>query len=95
MFDLAVGFAIAGILMICEYYICTRLKNPLWGGIIPVLILIGTIWIFVTGKVPLELKTVSPFIICNSIFFGEWDNGRKKYLERKKTEMDKMKAKDI
>lgn len=95
MFDLAIGFAIAGILMICEYYICTRLKNPIWGGIIPVLILIGTIWIFVTGKVPLELKTIFPFIICNSIFFSEWDNGRKKYLERKKTEMDKMKAKDI
>ncbi len=95
MFDLAIGFAIAGVLMTAEYFICTRLNNALWGGIIPVLILIGTVWIFAAGKVPLELKTIFPFIICNTIFFGEWDNGRKKYSERKKNEMDKMKAKDI
>ena len=62
MFDLAVGFAIAGILMVVEYFICTRLNNALWGGIIPILILIGTVWIFVSGKVPLEIKTIFPFI---------------------------------
>ncbi|MDC7291439.1 hypothetical protein NXH76_27030 [Blautia schinkii] len=84
MLDLAVGFAIAVILMVIEYLVCTRLNNALWGGIIPILILIGTVWIFASGKVPLEIKTILPFIICNSIFFGEWDNGRKKYSERKK-----------
>ena len=95
MFELSIGFAIAGILMVLEYLICTKLENPLWGGIIPLLILIGTIWIFASGRVPFELKTVFPFVICNSIFLGEWDNGRKKYVEKKKEEMNKMRAKDI
>ena len=40
MSTLIIGFAIAAVLMIAEYLLCTKLKNPLWGGIIPVLILV-------------------------------------------------------
>ena len=43
MMELVVGFAIAAVLLIAEYLLCTKLKSPLWGGIIPVLILAGTI----------------------------------------------------
>ena len=45
MIDLIIGFVIAGVLFVVEYFLCVKLKNPLWGGIIPMLILIGTIWI--------------------------------------------------
>lgn len=31
MIDLIIGFAVAGILFITEYILCTKLKNPLWG----------------------------------------------------------------
>ena len=36
MIELVVGFAIAAVLLIAEYLLCTKLKSPLWGGIIPV-----------------------------------------------------------
>ena len=50
MFELVIGFIVATILFIAEYLLCTKLKSPLWGGIIPVLILAGTIWIFATER---------------------------------------------
>lgn len=84
MFELSIGFAIAGILMVLEYLICTKLENPLWGGIIPLLILIGTIWIFASGRVPFELKTVFPFIICNSVFLENGIMAERNMTKRKK-----------
>ena len=50
MFDLLIGFIIAIALLIAEYFLCTKLKSPLWGGIIPILILVGTIWVFAGGR---------------------------------------------
>jgi len=95
MFNLAVGFAIAGVLFIIEYLLCTKLKNPLWGGIIPVLILTGTIYIFASGRVPLTLRNVFPFVVANTIFWGDWGTGRETYKKLQQIEMDRMKAKDI
>ena len=37
------GCAIALAMRVAEYLLCTRLKSPLWGGIIPCLILGVTI----------------------------------------------------
>lgn len=70
MIDLIIGFVIAGILFVAEYFLCVKLKNPLWGGIIPILILIGTIWIFASGRVPLTVRNVFPFVIANTIFLA-------------------------
>lgn len=95
MIDLIIGFVVAGTLMILEYILCTRLKNPLWGGIIPMLILIGTILIFTSGKVPLTTKYLFPFVVVNTLFFGDWGTGRDKYNKLQQAEMNKMKAKDI
>ena len=68
MLTIVIGFIIAIILMAVEYILCTRFKNPLWGGIIPMLILIGTVCIFTAEIVPFELHYVFPFIILNTIF---------------------------
>lgn len=46
MIELAIGTAIAFALMAAEHLLCTKLKSPLWGGIIPLLLLVGTIWLF-------------------------------------------------
>lgn len=43
MSELLIGFIVAAILLIAEYLLCTKLESPLWGGIIPALILVGTI----------------------------------------------------
>lgn len=95
MFALVVGFVIAAVLLIAEYLLCTKLRSPLWGGIIPVFILAGTIWIFASGRIPLETRYLFPFVILNTLFFGDWGTGRDKYQKIKQAEMERMKAKDI
>ena len=69
MIELVVGFVIAAVLLIAEYILCTKFKSPLWGGIIPVLILAGTIWIFASGRIPLETRYLFPFVILNTLCF--------------------------
>lgn len=95
MFELVIGFAIAAVLLITEYLLCTKLKSPLWGGIIPVLILVGTIYLFVGGRIPLETRYLFPFVILNTLFFGDWGTGRDKYRKIKQAEMELMKVKDF
>ena len=95
MIELVVGFVIAAVLLIAEYLLCTKLESPLWGGIIPVFILAGTIWIFASGRIPLETRYLFPFVILNTLFFGDWGTGRDKYRKIKQAEMECMKAKDI
>lgn len=95
MIDLVIAFAIAGILLIIEYLLCTKLKSPFWGGIIPILILAGTIYVFASGRIPLTTKTIFPFVVVNTIYWLDWAGGREKYKKLQQAEMDKMKAKDI
>ena len=75
MIELVVGFAIAAVLLIAEYLLCTKLKSPLWGGIIPVLILAGTIWVFASGKIPLETRYLFPFVVLNTLFLEIGEQG--------------------
>lgn len=93
--SLMIGFVVAGVLLIAEYIFCTKFRNPLWGGMIPMLILIGTIFIFASGKIPFTTRNLFPFVIVNTLFFGDWGTGRDKYKKLQQAEMDKMKAKDI
>lgn len=95
MFDLMIGFVITIVLFIVEYLLCTRMKSPLWGGIIPVFILAGTIFAFASGKVPLEIRYLFPFVVLNTLFFGDWGTGREKCKKLRQDEMERMKAKDI
>ena len=95
MIGLVVGFAIAAVLLIAEYLLCTKLKSPLWGGIIPVLILAGTIFLFASGRIPSETKYLFPFVILNTLFFGDWGTGRDKYKKIRQAELERMKAKDM
>lgn len=95
MSTLVIGFAGAAVLMIAEYLLCTKLKNPLWGGIIPMLILTGTVFLFASGKIPFTRNNLFPFVIVNTIFLLDWGTGRDKYKKIQQSEMDKMKAKDI
>lgn len=95
MIQLVVSFVIAGMLLIAEYYLCTKLKNPLWGGIIPLLILVGTVVILASGQVPLDRSNIFPFVILNTLFFGDWATGREKRKALQQAELDKMRARDM
>lgn len=93
--ELIVGFVIALALLLAEYFLCTKMRSPLWGGIIPCLILAGTIWIFASGAIPLEMQRVFPFFILNTLFFSDWGTGRDKYKKLRQEEMECMRAKDM
>ena len=93
--ELIVGFVIALALLLAEYFLCTKMKSPLWGGIIPCLILAGSIWIFASGAIPLEMQRVFPFFILNTLFFSDWGTGRDKYKKLRQEEMERMRAKDM
>ena len=95
MIDLIVAFVIAGVLLIAEYLLCTKLKNPLWGGIIPIFILAGSICAFASGRIPLTTKTIFPFVVVNTIYWLDWAGGREKRKKLQQAGMEKMKAKDI
>ena len=93
--ELLAGFAIALVLMVAEYLLCTKMKNPLWGGIIPGLILAGSVCVFASSAVPLELRYTFLFVILNTVFFGDWGTGRDKYQKMQQKEIEYMRAKDL
>ena len=61
---LVVGFVIAAVLLTAEYLLCTKLENPLWGGMIPLFLLAGTVWLFCQRKNPFGNKVCIP--LCYS-----------------------------
>jgi hypothetical protein len=91
---LAMGLGISAVLIVVENKLA-KLENPLWGSIIPVLFLIGTILFFTLFKPKLEMKIIAPFVLFNLFNFYEWSIGRDKYKALKNAELEKMKAKDI
>lgn len=95
MADLIVEGIIAGVLMVVEHLLCTKLKSPLWGGIIPLILLAGSIYIFACGTIPLDIKYIFLFVVLNTLYLGDWATGREKYKKMQQEEMNRMKAKDI
>lgn len=74
---------------------CSKLKNPLWGGIMPLLILLVSVYILATGLIAFDLTSFIVFFTLNLFIIEGWIEGRAKYNKRQKQELDKMKAKDI
>ena len=93
--ELVAGFPVAAILLLAEHLLCTKLRSPLWGGIIPVPMLAGTVWLFASGRIPLETRYLFPFVILNTLFLGDWGTGRGKYRKTRQSEMGRMRAKDL
>lgn len=81
--------------IIAEYLLCIKFKNPLWGGIIPLFLLVGIIYAFVSGRFPFESKRVFSSIILIIFIVIEWGKGREKYGKMQQEEINKMRAKDI
>ena len=70
------------IFMILEYFLCTKFKSPLWGGIIPILVLIVTILIFASGRISLDWKTILKGLALDVIWFADWAAGREEYRKK-------------
>lgn len=95
MWGLIAGFVIATILMVIEYLLCVKLKNPLWGGILPLILIVGTVYVFMGGIMKPNLDSLYPFVILNTLMLSDWISGREKYKKNRKAELDKMMAHDI
>lgn len=73
-----------GIVVICwgvEIY-CAKLKNPIWGGIIPMLALAASIYILATGLIAFTHTSFIVFLFLNSVLFAGWITSRKKYKKK-------------
>jgi len=92
--NLIITFFVVGVIFV-EYLLCTRLKSPLWGGLIPLLLLAGISYAFVSGRFPLESKRVYSSIMLIIFIVLEWGKGREKHGKMQQKEINKMKAKDI
>lgn len=95
MMELVISLSIGTILMAAEYFLSAKLKNPIWGGIIPFILIIATIYIFSSGLLPLGKNSLFPFILLISLMLGDWISGREKYKKNQQKELDIMKAKDM
>lgn len=93
------GFLIAGVITVIlwggENLLCTKLKSPLWGGIIPLLTIAFTIWCFASGKISSDHTSYFVFFILNALMIESWISGREKYKKTQKAELEKMKAHDM
>lgn len=87
-FYFVVAFLVTVILMAVEYFLCTKLRNPLWGGIIPVLVLVGTIAVFASGRVSLDWKAILLCLILNILCFGDWAAGREQYRKNQQAQAE-------
>ncbi|WP_218619272.1 hypothetical protein, partial [Paenibacillus sp. P46E] len=95
MIELIIGLSIAAILMLVEYLLSVKLENPLWGGILPLILIIGTAYVFMNGILQPNFKTLFPFLLLISFILGDWGTGREKHIKNRKAELEKMKIKDI
>ena len=43
----------------------------------------------------LELRYTFPFVILNTVFFGDWGTGRDTYQKMQQKEIEYMRAKDL
>ena len=95
MFLAILKFIVTIILLAVQDILSTELKNPLWGGLIWAVVFAFTLWCFVSGYTPLELKFIFGFSIMNLLFVFNWVSGREKYKKKYEDELTRMKAMDI
>ena len=59
--QLALGFVIALVLIVAEYFLTVKMRSPLWGGILPLAVLLLTVCAFTVWELPLDMQTIMPF----------------------------------
>lgn len=83
----------AGVLAI-QYFFSTR-NSGFWGALIPISYIIFLTWMFVTNRIESALAFILALILGILFLFGEWIGGRKYLSEKRRKELDKMKAFDM
>lgn len=79
--QLALGFGVALVLIVLEYFLTVKVRSPLWGGILPLGMLVLTVCAFTLWQLPMTMQTILPFAIVDMLLFGEWSSGRQAWQE--------------
>lgn len=86
-------FIIAGVLAV-QFFFSTR-NNPYWGVVIPILYTAFLTWMYITHQIESMIKFILLLIIGILFLIAEWRSGRKYVREKRKKELDKMRAFDM
>ncbi|WP_242457573.1 hypothetical protein [Insulibacter thermoxylanivorax] len=86
-------FIAAGVLG-AQYFFSTR-NHALWGAIIPAAYAVFITWLFVTNQIDHVMKYVLILLLGLLFLLGEWKSGRTYLREKRKKELDKMRAMDM
>lgn len=73
-----IAFVIAAALLAAEDVLAHKCRSVLWGGVLPALVLAGSIAVFALGAVPATPHFLLPFAALNAALLWSWSSGREK-----------------
>lgn len=73
----------------------SKLQSPLWGCIIPTIVVLGAVFAFLVFKIGITFGSVVTFLIPLIWSIEEFYRGRKRRTVETEKEIVKMKARDI
>lgn len=87
-------FAAIEVLMVIQTNI-SKLQSPLWGCIIPTIVVLGAVFAFLVFKLGVTFGSVATFLVPLIWSIEELYRGRKRRTVQAEKEIEKMKARDI
>jgi hypothetical protein len=82
------------VLLVVQYFLSNR-KSPLFGGILPLLVIPFSAWVIKSHSLSINFDTLFPFFGLLIILSSIWAEGREHQKKKQKRELGKMKARDI
>ncbi|MEB6045024.1 hypothetical protein NGH72_01075 [Staphylococcus pseudoxylosus] len=83
------------VLLAIQYFL-SRTGNKIVGVIVPIIFVIVLIYLYLTGKLGLNIWGAIIFGVIGLLFLlGQWDSAQKDNKKKMKKELDKMEGKDL
>ena len=89
---IAVWFIVALVLVVIEYFLSTKLRSPLWGGILPLAVLAYTVYVFTAQGLETSMQNLMPYLLVNVLLFGEWSSGREAWRQLQRDRQDESRS---
>ena len=78
MKQILIAFVAATVLLALEDALARQCRNLLWGGILPLAALLGSVGLFAAGTLTLQAQSVLLCAALNGVLWGLWVAGRRK-----------------
>ncbi|WP_411848019.1 hypothetical protein [Staphylococcus pseudoxylosus] len=83
-------------MLLAIQYFLSRTGNKIVGVIVPIIFVIVLIYLYLTGKLGLNIWGAIIFGVIGLLFLlGQWDSAQKDNKKKMKKELDKMEGKDL